>query len=140
MERFIIPLIMFGIPGLILFTGGIQQLVKNLFIKKNGIQTIAKIIDLKIYTDRNYESGPTSTTYPVIEFYEKNGSKIVKELTEGNGKYQRGQRLSIVYIKRYNDYEIITDSKLFLIKFPIGMIVIGFIILSIISFIIINNI
>ncbi len=31
---------------------------------------LLQFIDLKIYTDRTSDSGPTNSTYPVIKFYQ----------------------------------------------------------------------
>ncbi|MFD0964503.1 hypothetical protein [Pseudofulvibacter geojedonensis] len=132
MEK-IITYLIFGFPGLILLIGGIKGL-----IKKNGIKTVSEIIDLRLCADNDRESRVT-TTYPVVEFYDTDGNKIVKELSEGNGRYMKGQRLNIIYLKRNDNYEIITNSKLFLIRFPLGMAIIGAIILSTIFFIIITK-
>ena len=139
MEDNIIPILMFGIPGLILLIGGINGLIKNSVIKKNGIRTIATIIDRKLYTEKDLEYGDRTTTYPVVEFRDTSGNTIVQELDQGDGSYMVGQRLSIIYLKRNREYEIVTNSNLFLVRFPLGMLIIGLIILSVIGYFIATN-
>ena len=139
MEENIIPILMFGIPGLILLIGGIRGLIKNSIIKKNGIRTVATIVDQKLYTTKNFDSGDRVTTYPVVEFRNTSGNKIVQELNQGKGSYIVGQRLSIIYLKRNRDYEIVTNSNLYLVRFPLGMAIIGLIILSVIGYFIVTN-
>ncbi len=139
MEDNIIPILMFGIPSLILLIGGVNGLIKNSVIKKNGIKTIATIIDRKLYTEKDLEYGDRTSTYPVVEFRDTSGNKIVQELGQGDGSYMIGQRLSIIYLKRNRSYKIVTNSNLFLVRFPLGMAIIGLIILSTICYFVITN-
>lgn len=139
MADYIIPLLMFGIPGLILFLGGLNGLIKNSQIKKHGIKTVATIVDLEFYTERSDETGPITTTYPVVEFYDINRNKVVQELKEGDGLYTRGQKLAIIYMKINGNYHVVTNSKLFLVRFPLGMTIIGSVILVTIFLVLLNR-
>ncbi|SHF25926.1 hypothetical protein SAMN03080594_103115 [Arenibacter palladensis] len=139
MDDHIIPILMFDIPGLILLIGGINGLIKNSIIKKNGIKTIATIIDRKLYAEKDLEYGDRTSTYPVVQFRDTNGNTIIQELDQGDGSYMVGQRLSIIYLKRNREYEIVTNSKLFLVRFPLRMLIIGLIILSVIGYFIAIN-
>lgn len=118
------------------------MLIGHQSIQKNGIRTISKIVDIKKYTDNSSlaDSGPRTSIYPIVEFITKNGEKVTSELNQGKGNYQIGQNVNIIYLKKGKKYDIVTNSNLWLIKFPIGMIIIGLIILSIIGYSIYNRI
>ncbi|MFV0540674.1 MAG: hypothetical protein ACK5MZ_05480 [Aestuariibaculum sp.] len=138
---FFIVIMLFSIPGVILFYSGIKILLKNKHIKKNGIKTTAVIIDIVKYTDRSsHDSGTNISTYPIIEFMSIDKERITSKLKEGKGNYLIGDKVGVIYLKNEDKYDIITNENLWRIKFPLGMIVVGFIILLVIALTIIYRI
>lgn len=124
--------IIFSLLGLFLLFNGISTLIKNNKIKNYGTKTFGEIIDFNIKTDRDQESGPQITKYPIIEFKNRKGAIITSELTQSDNKYMVGYKIPIIYLLKQNEYKIVINSKLWLIRFPVGMALVGLIICSIV--------
>lgn len=123
--------LIFSLLALFLLFNGINTLIKNKRIKKNGIKAVGVIIDFNIKTDKDPERGTKISKYPIIEFKNRKGERITSELTQSDNQYMIGNNIPIIYLKNGNNYNIVIDSKLWLINFPLGMTIIGLFVLLI---------
>lgn len=121
----------FGFWGGVLFLIlGISKLITNHRIKKYGMKTIAVISDFQIEKDRDSERRTIISKYPKVQFINTEGEKIITELSQGDGSYVIGQRIPIIYERNKGKYDITINSNLWLVRFPLGLALVGFVILA----------
>lgn len=98
-------------------------------IKENGIKTVAKIIDYKT-TSIGSNNSSKKSYYPIITFKNQNGTELTQELKVSDTSRNLNKTIAIIYLKKGNDYEIIKDSKLWTVYYPMLYIGIGFCIIG----------
>jgi hypothetical protein len=98
-------------------------------IKENGIKTDAQVIDYKT-TSIGSNNSSKKSYYPIITFKNEDGKKLTQELKVSDTSRSLNKTIAIIYLKKGNDYEIIKDSKLWTIYYPILYIAIGLFIIG----------
>lgn len=87
------------IIGLLLSGFGVYTFKKNQKLAKNGVKTMASVIDISEQTDTDSEGYSSKSYYPVLEFVDQNSQKHKFKGNVGGGKkkYHLDQEIEIIY-------------------------------------------
>jgi len=87
------------IIGLSLSAFGVFTFKKNQKLAKNGVKTMAKVVDISEQTDTDSEGFSSKSYYPVLEFVDQNSQKHKFKGNVGGGKrkYHLDQEIEIIY-------------------------------------------
>lgn len=87
------------IIGLSLSAFGVFTFKKNQKLAKNGVKTMAKVVDVSEQTDTDSEGFSSKSYYPVLEFVDQNSQKHKFKGNVGGGKrkYHLDQEVEIIY-------------------------------------------
>ncbi len=87
------------IIGLLLSGFGIYTFNKNQKLAKNGVKTMAKVIDISEQTDTDSEGFSSKSYYPVLEFVDQDSKKHTFKGNVGGGKrkYHLDQEVEIIF-------------------------------------------
>lgn len=87
------------IIGLLLSGFGAYTFKKNQKLAKNGVKTMAKVIDISEQIDTDSEGFSSKSYYPVLEFVDQGSKKHTFKGNVGGGKrkYHLDQEIEIIY-------------------------------------------